>query len=344
MLDHLLVSVVAAPLLTMLALRLLVDRVWPRTVVTTGTAAALLVAAASMISLVALAAPAAISLSGLVAGGVPGGEAWQNTVQPRWVAWVALAALLAQVTMVAATARRQWTGLRAARAEAAALPGTDDITVVTDERVDAFALPGAPGRVVITSGMMTALTAEQREVVLAHERAHLAARHHRHTFAARLAAAAHPGLRPLAPLLAYAVERWADEAAARVVRDRGAVARGITAAALLTSSSDAPRGKAALHIGSLRRDLCARHGGRRPGGALGDGPDGPRRSARRLPLPNGSGPVPRRVAAMLAPALTNRPIRVLLSVLPAALAAASCGLAVEAMVDLPLPGALDGDC
>lgn len=319
MLDHLLVSVVAAPLLTMLALRLLVDRVWPRTVATAGTAAALLVAAASMISLVALAAPAAVGLWGLAAGGVPGGEAWQNTVQPRWVAWGALATLLAQVTMVAATARRQWTGLRAARAEAAALPGTDDITVVTDERVDAFALPGAPGRVVITSGMMAALTAEQREVVIAHERAHLVARHHRHTFAARLAAAAHPGLRPLGPLLGYAVERWADEAAARVVRDRGAVARGITAAALLTGSSGAPRGRAALHIGNLRR-------------------------ARPLSLPSGSGPVPRRVAAMLAPALTNRPTRVLLSLLPAALAAASCGLAVEAVVDLPLPGLLDGGC
>ncbi|CAI7976861.1 MULTISPECIES: M56 family metallopeptidase [unclassified Parafrankia] len=336
--DHLLGSVLVAPLLTMLVIRALVDLLWPRTAVVACTVAAVLVAAASMISLAALAAPAAVELWALVVGTGPVTDAWRTAVTPRWLSWASLVAFCAQVGAVGATVRRQRLGLRSARAQAAALPGAAEVVVVPDDRVDAFALPGSPGRIVVTSGMMSALTAEQREIVIAHERAHLAARHHRFSFAARLAAAAHPGLRAVAPTLEYAVERWADEDAARVIRDRRVVARAISTAALLTTSPHAVCGTTTLHIGSFRRDPGRRR--RVVGGRYGAPV-----SARRRRLPSGSGPVPRRVAALLVPPPGNRLNRIALSALPAALAAASCGLAIEALVDLPLPFAFTNrDC
>ncbi|MGW7378006.1 SpoIIE family protein phosphatase [Streptomyces sp. NPDC054794] len=49
---------------------------------------------------------------------------------------------------------------------------------LADEQPDAYALLGRPGRIVVTSGMLRALPAEERAVLLAHEQAHLAHGHH----------------------------------------------------------------------------------------------------------------------------------------------------------------------
>lgn len=108
----------------------------------------------------------------------------------------------------------------------------DGVVVVEDEAVRALAVPGSRGRVLITTGMVRALDADERRVVLAHERAHLRNGHALYRLAVRLAAAVLPPLRPLVAECDYQLERWADEAAARVVCDRGLAARALARAAL----------------------------------------------------------------------------------------------------------------
>jgi len=182
---------------------------------------------------------------------------------------------LGAVTMAAVHAfvRRIQALMRAAR-EADRLPGDDQVAVLEDpEVVDAFALPGRPGRIVISTGMLATLDPDGQRALLAHERAHLRHRHHWFVTATQLAAAANPLLRPLARLLDYTLERWADEEAARTTGDRSLVARAIARAALAKKSS-----------GTIPT-------------ALGLGITG---SANASALA-GAGPVPRRVAALLAP-------------------------------------------
>jgi Zn-dependent protease with chaperone function len=69
--------------------------------------------------------------------------------------------------------------------------------VTADAAADAYTLPGWPCRIVITQGMLDALAGPERDVLLAHERAHARNSHYLFTSAARLAAAANPLLRPV---------------------------------------------------------------------------------------------------------------------------------------------------
>lgn len=133
--------------------------------------------------------------------------------------------------------------LRATSPIPTAAPGS--LVVVDSERPDAFATPEATGRIVITTGMLHALTGAERQVVLAHERSHLAHRHAWWILAADIAAAANPLLRPTAAAIRYATERWADEDAAAAVADRRLVARTIARAALLTRRAPTQAGPAA---------------------------------------------------------------------------------------------------
>ncbi|WP_405575571.1 M56 family metallopeptidase [Streptomyces sp. NBC_01167] len=117
--------------------------------------------------------------------------------------------------------------------------GDGDLLVVAGDDVDAFALPGyrgRHGRVVVTSGMVRSLKAGEREVLLAHERAHLTGRHHLLSTLVDLAAVVHPALRRLREALAFHLERWADEEAAMIVGDRRVAAAAIARAALARSS------------------------------------------------------------------------------------------------------------
>ncbi|WP_030055906.1 MULTISPECIES: M56 family metallopeptidase [Streptomyces] len=187
-------------------------------------------------------------------------------------------------------------------------PAEPPLTVLDDKRADAFALPGRlrrpgragePGRIVVTSGMLRALSGPERSALLAHERAHLAARHHVFLALAEHAAAVHPALRPLRTPLGYHLERWADEVAAARVGDRTVTARAVGRAALAASRSPWPA---------------------RP----------------RLAPAAHSGPVPRRVAALLQPRPAAAPGTRLRAV---ALALAVClalstGAALEATADL----------
>lgn len=187
-------------------------------------------------------------------------------------------------------------------------PQDHPLTVLDDERADAFALPGRlrrpgrpgePGRIVVTSGMLRALSGPERSALLAHERAHLAARHHVFLALAEHAAALHPALRPLRAPLGYHLERWADEVAAARVGDRAVTARAVGRAALAASRSPWP---------ARPRLVAAAH----------------------------SGPVPRRVAALLQPRPAATPGTRLRAV---ALALAAClalttGATLEATADL----------
>ncbi|WP_405821797.1 M56 family metallopeptidase [Streptomyces sp. NBC_00838] len=180
---------------------------------------------------------------------------------------VAIAALVAVAAACAATASRHRRVRRRAWSALEGMPGRR-LVVLPDEAPYAYALPGGgrgrdrAGRVVVSSALLDCLNSTERTALFAHERAHLTGRHHRSLLAVRLAARANPLLRPLQAAVAYTTERWADEEAARTTGSRTLVARAIGKAALVSHGAPSPT----------------------------------------LAGIAGAGPVPRRVAALLAPA------------------------------------------
>ncbi|MFJ6123688.1 M56 family metallopeptidase [Streptomyces griseoviridis] len=221
------------------------------------------------------------------------GDASPVTVPAAATAVVALTALC---VLLPREIHRHLRELRTAREEFADVPHAGDLYVRQDDRPDAYALPGRPGRVVVTTGMLRVLNAREREVLFAHERAHLAGRHHLFAVCAESAAALHPALRALRAPLSYALERWADESAARATGDRALTARAVGRAALAAHSAS----------------------------AAGPGPG----ARPRFALGATAGPVPRRVAALL-----TAPARVLACLLLASVAL-STAAALDAAADL----------
>jgi Zn-dependent protease with chaperone function len=100
------------------------------------------------------------------------------------------------------------------------------LVVLPDAEPDAYAVPGRPGRVVVTRGLLRAVSPQSRQLVLAHEQAHLDGGHHWHLAVTALAAAVNPTLSRIRGVQELCVERWADEIAA------GFVGRSVAAAAL----------------------------------------------------------------------------------------------------------------
>jgi Zn-dependent protease with chaperone function len=219
------------------------------------------------------------------------------------------AGLLAVVTLAAA--RAGWRRARAlvgAARDARCLPGDHQLVVIPDGAADAYTVPGWPGRIVVTAGMLDALTPAERRVLLAHEGAHAGHHHYLFTALSHFAAAANPLLRPVAAAVSYTVERWADEAAAAHCGDRRLAARAVGKAALASArTGSGGRGPAARAEAGLAGIV---------------GPVGRRR---------GPGPVPRRVAALLAPAPTARPLLVAAA---AAIVVVSGAAALDAAFDL----------
>jgi Zn-dependent protease with chaperone function len=129
------------------------------------------------------------------------------------------------------------------------------LVVVDDQRLEAFTTPQPAGRIVVTTGLLRALTGPERRVVLAHEASHLLHRHAWWLLAADLAAAANPLLRPTARAAARCVERWADEDAAAATGDRRAAARALARTALVTRNPDLARG---LTLAATGGDVPAR--------------------------------------------------------------------------------------
>ncbi|MEU0953614.1 M56 family metallopeptidase [Streptomyces niveus] len=221
---------------------------------------------------------------------------WPATVP---VAVVAGAVLAVQTVLLL----RRWYEHRSLLARGWASTGDavpdGDLLVVPGSAPQAFALPGLrkrSGRIVVTTGMLGVLGPAEREVLLGHERAHLAGRHHLLSVTAYLSAAVHPALRPLHRALDFHLERWADETAAESVGNRRLAASAIARAALA--------------------------------GADAEGGDG-----RRGPLLSvGTGPVPQRVQALLRPAMVRPRTRGA----RAALAGLVTAVAVSALLGLIL--------
>lgn len=192
---------------------------------------------------------------------------------------LALGAGLLLVAITLAVGRFLYRRVRAVFAavlEAACFPGDDPLVVLDEPGADAFAMPGLPGRIVVSTSMLATLDATERDILLAHERAHLRGHHYLFSLAAQLAAVANPLLRPLADQITYTVERWADEAAVAATGDRRRVAVTVGKAALASKRAGSRRQLPAAAFGLLGR-------------------------VRRRDRLSAAGPVPRRVAALLAP-------------------------------------------
>lgn len=143
----------------------------------------------------------------------------------------------------------------------------------------------------VSTGLLAALRPAERRATFAHERAHVSGRHHRFKLVTELSARANPFLRPLRTAVACTTERWADEEAARAAGDRRTVASAIVRAALVS----------------------------RPGPTTG---------FAGFAAP---GPVPRRMAALLAPEPIPRDWPSLFTSVGAALWTAAAGVVVSAM-------------
>jgi Zn-dependent protease with chaperone function len=135
-------------------------------------------------------------------------------------------------------------------------PAISGLVIVPDDAPDAYTLPGLSGRVVVSTGMLRALPADERRVLLSHEDSHLRHRHHAYVQLTDLAAAANPLLRSSARAVHLGVERWADEDAAQHTGDRTLVARALARAALAhrTPSSST----LSLALGAVRSAVAVR--------------------------------------------------------------------------------------
>lgn len=124
-----------------------------------------------------------------------------------------------------------------ARRLATSAVGDRRIVILDVPEPVAYAVPSRSGCVVVSAGLMATLTADERRVVFAHERAHLRDNHHRYMVVAALAQALLPALGPLVAQVRHAAERSADECAVRAMGgDRRLVATAIARAALAMSA------------------------------------------------------------------------------------------------------------
>jgi Zn-dependent protease with chaperone function len=154
-------------------------------------------------------------------------------LDPREATWLLTVAAVAGAVAV----RHRAGALAESYRRAARLHDDGTVVVVRGAAAEAYALPGWPGRIVVSGRLLKALDEPARAALLAHERAHLAGRHHLFTTVAHLAAAANPVLLPVARAVDYTVERWADEHAARVTGDRRLVAVTIGRVAMLATTA-----------------------------------------------------------------------------------------------------------
>jgi Zn-dependent protease with chaperone function len=129
------------------------------------------------------------------------------------------------------------------------LPGDADAVVLDAAQPVAYCLPGRPATIVVSSGALALLDRDQLAAVLAHERAHLASRHHLLIAMTRGLATALPAV-PLfaggAEHVARLAEMCADDAAAR------RSGRGALVAALLAMATGA-----AVPAHALAASACA---------------------------------------------------------------------------------------
>jgi Zn-dependent protease with chaperone function len=240
-------ALAAAPLVVALLLRMFADhlarRLRPSLAVPLLTGLALSVALCTGLVLSILAVLVCVQV-----GPLPRLGHWSASTLHAGVGFPAPLGILALMVvagcLVAAgvrSARSVHSLLSAGRMARQLQPVTGDLVLVHDETPTAYSVAGLPGRIVVSTSMLSALLPAERRVLLAHEAAHLRHRHHLYLHLALLAASANPLLRPCADAVARAIERWADEDAADEVGDRPLAARALARAALARAAHPAVR-------------------------------------------------------------------------------------------------------
>lgn len=302
--DLAIILPLAAPLGAAAGARPIASRLPPHIATWLLTGAAVALAALSTAVLALLACTLLLRVPLVATLGHMSGQVFRRKDPASLSASVGAAALLAVAT--AAACRAGWRRARAlvsAARHARCLPGSSQVVVVPEGTADAYAVPGWPGRIVVTAGMLDALEPDERRVLLAHEHTHARSHHYLFTALSHLAAVANPMLRPVAAAVTYTVERWADETAARACGDRRLAARAVGKAALASAYRPPPGPRPAalgitgpLAVRAARLGTLARQGWTTGlGEVFGVGE---------------AGPVPRRVAALLAPPPRVRPLLV----------------------------------
>jgi Zn-dependent protease with chaperone function len=162
----------------------------------------------------------------------------------------ALAVLLTVVGCATAVGVRRARALVEVHRACGRLGAPGSLVVLDTEAPDAFTTPEATGRIVVTRGMLRALSVDETSALLAHEHSHLLHRHTWWILAADLAAAANPMLLGLPGALRQAAERWADEDAAAELADRRLVARAVARAALARHAHGAAPAPSPLAAGT----------------------------------------------------------------------------------------------
>src|SRR5215469_15815298 len=167
------------PVLAALAARPLADRLPPiaATWLLTACSLALALASSAVLGLLALSALVRIPFVASIAHlSVPVLSRGDSVSVP--VAIVAGTLLAAAAAAAIRALWRRGGAIVAAGRQARRLPGAGQVVVTEDSAADAYTLPGWPCRIVITTGMLRALSAQERQVLLAHERAHASGSHY----------------------------------------------------------------------------------------------------------------------------------------------------------------------
>ncbi|MEZ5258229.1 MAG: M56 family metallopeptidase [Ilumatobacteraceae bacterium] len=171
------------------------------------------------------------------------GADWRALLHPLPSSLATATGLAISVWAVLGTTRmlRAWVRHRGLRVEAA-----DETVVIDDARAVAYSLPGHRGPVVVvSSGLIAMLDAEELAIVVAHERAHGRHGHHRLLLAAECCRAFLPPLAPIVRRLRFELERWADESAVATTGcDRTVAARTIARVALAGTADRSGHGLA----------------------------------------------------------------------------------------------------
>lgn len=305
----LLISLLLAPVATA-ATRSLPDRLAPRLVVPLLTSAMGVLAMASTTGLVLLVAaavaqvPRVAAADELSARTLVNEEPWAPPVGA--LAATLLIALLSHTVLVTTRITRRYRQVLADIPSRSDHPAdtAEELTVLSDTVAYAVASPRLGrqgGQVIISTGMLAALSPAQQHALLAHEQAHIDRHHHSYLTTAAVAVALNPLLEPLRRELTYAVERCADESAASHVADRQLTAHAI--------------GRAALAANGTREQ--------------------PEHSTVAGLLGATTGPVPRRVATLLqSPDSPGRYRQIIASVLLLTAAAFAGAAAAHATLDL----------
>lgn len=247
------------PMILTLRAQWLADRLAPRVGAWVLALVTVVLAACGLLVTGLVALAGAVQLPPIAAAGQWSARYIRHALDPGALVIAAVAAvvLVAAVYAAGRITRRQ---VRTVLRSRGALAGADEreLVVLPESAPLAYALPGRPGHVVVSTGMLSALDGTERRALIAHERAHLAGRHHLITAATRVAATLNPLLRPLHRAVVFATERTADEHAARQVSSRRVTARAIAKAALAARGAEAgPESLPTVTTGPVPRRIHA---------------------------------------------------------------------------------------